>query len=189
MRFILPLLLVMAVLFYLQRSFAPEKKRDRPDLPGSVKEKSFLSSNEQMLVTALIKALGDDYLFFPKIPVLDLLEMKDGKKVVGKAREYIADKRVDIALYDKDNFKLKAAVIIQDLSSNSSIDTDWLKKLLEKAGIIVIRLHKRKIWDADMLKEKINERLTAVSSKETSKVTPFPKKNPVKSAEEKDAEN
>ena len=179
MRFILPLLLVLAVLFYLQRSFAPEKKRSRPEIPNHIKEKSFLSANEKMLLAALMKTVGGDYLIFPKIPVLDLLEMKGGKKLVGKAREFIADKRVDIALYDKENYQLKAAIIIQDLSSSSSMDADWLKNLLEKAGITVLRLHKRKNWDENILKEKIEERMTAESSKEFSKVTPFPKeKNP-----------
>lgn len=108
--------------------------------------------------------------------------------MLDKVRDYASGAKVEAALFHKDTYQLQAAVIVQELSAANYHDKEWLKNLLEKAGISVLRLHGRKNWDPAWLKQKIQELLTAVSNRETSKVTPFPKKNPSDSTEQKDAE-
>ncbi|NLC12385.1 MAG: DUF2726 domain-containing protein [Firmicutes bacterium] len=174
MRFILPALLVLTVLLYLQKAFAPEKNHGRPELPPEIKEKSFFSNREKAFFAALQEAVGDNFLIFPNLLALDLVEMKGRKKIVDRAREYMANARINAALFDRDTYQLREVIIIQDLTAPNYHDKEWLKNLLEKGGIKVLKLYQRKIWDPAWLKDKIEERLAFVSHHEKGKVTPLP---------------
>lgn len=137
-----------------------EKEKD----PYLYKKKDFfLTRAEHECFDALLEAVDGEYLIFPQVHLPTLLD----NKVVGQnwrgAFKHISEKSVDFVLCDKAYISAKLAIELDDKTHERPERQDRdheVERILNNAGIPLLRLQNLGKFDSSILSQKIKEALS-----------------------------
>jgi len=136
----------------------PNGKEAEKKLYDYKKKQFFLSRAEHECYDALIKAVGDKYYVFPQVHLPTIVD----NKVVGQnwrgAFKHINEKSVDFVLCDKAYIAPQLVIELDDRTHErvDRIDRDKeVERILEGAGLPILRLENHGRFDPQMLSEKI----------------------------------
>ena len=136
----------------------PNGKEAEKKLYDYKKKQFFLSRAEHECYDALMKAVGDKYYVFPQVHLPTIVD----NKVVGQnwrgAFKHINEKSVDFVLCDKAYIAPQLVIELDDRTHERAdrIDRDKeVERILEGAGLPILRLENHGRFDPQMLSEKI----------------------------------
>jgi|SRR3989339_944303 len=160
---IIVLFIFVGIVFAAKELFGDKVKelKEKKKSPYSYKKKQFFMTGvEHKFHDTLIEGVGHKYYVFPQVHLSSIID----NKVVGQnwkaAFSHINGKSVDFVLCDKEYIAPRLAIELDDRShereDRKERDTE-VERILEEAGLPLLRIENHGSFNAEDIREKINE--------------------------------
>jgi len=148
----------VAALFLFIRGSSKSSEKARKS--AYRKQDFLLSPEDRVFFFALKQAVGEDYEIFGKIPVAELISLRNEEASNGtqKTFDQIADRCLDFVLCDKTDLSVACALELYEHSlsgKRSATLADPLRAICDAAGLPLVRIEAGPFYDAMEIKQTI----------------------------------
>ena len=150
---ILSTVCITAVFIWLARSRAKKANNELP-----YEKAPLLNEGEKNFYRALKIATKDDFLIFPKVRLIDILNVKTNGKAALTYKNKVNQKHIDFLLCDPESLEVKIAVELDGRGHNEmrQRNKDGLKNdVLKKIGLPLLRIQAKKSYAPSELQTEI----------------------------------
>lgn len=166
------LLLLLVTIVFLKVINAVLDKKKRQDF-AYLKKDSLLTEAEKSFYVVLQNVVGDSYLLFSQVSLLEILSVPDGlnRSDHYSALNKIQSKHIDFLLCEKESTRPLLVIELDD-SSHSRPDRikrdEFLDEAFQGAGLSLLHVRVAYEYDREALKQQIQTHVLSLTSPDNS---------------------
>jgi very-short-patch-repair endonuclease len=156
---LITVVIILAILVFLIEFFNAKNKQNKNQKYKYKQKIFFMSRAEHECYNALLVAVGDKYYVFPQVHLTSIID----NKVIGQSWNgsfrHINQKSVDFVLCDKKYISPKLAIELDDKThlKKDRVERDReVERILDEAGLPLLRIENHGHFNSGELSEKIN---------------------------------